>query len=377
MNSFDPNTTYVGLDVHKDSIYVAALLPGADPNKPIQFNLQNNPKAPARIKARLRKHAQAPFLFCYEAGCLGFTLQRRFHKLGLSCTVIAPSSIPKKKGDKVKTDRRDAAKLARCLRNGDLSEVFPPTPEQESLRRLARQRAAARGRVTEVKNEILAMLLTLGHRYPGKTRWTKEHRNWLSRLEFNEPADGVVFAGMLRSLSEAEESLRYYTNELEGFAELEPYASAVEVLVCFKGIKVVQAMTLLTEIYTIGRFASAKSMMAYLGLTPREKSSGGEANRGSITKVGNKRLRTSMVQIAWNYARPKTNSAGMRKRRQYKPDWAITDALKAEDRLHGRYKHMVYRGKQPCVAVVAIARELAGFIWAALRRCEFGMRAVV
>ena len=357
-------TTYAGMDAHARTIHVAVLRPGA--KGPEEWQLANEPRAVKRLARRLRRAAGGPVVACYEAGPTGFALQRQLDAEGIDCRVIAPALIPRRPGDRVKTDRRDARKLAELLRAELLTEVHPPTEDQEAVRDLCRAREAAVSDCTRARHRLSKLLLRRGLPYDGRA-WTERHRRWLLGLRFEHPAAQATFDDHLRALEGVEERLRTLERELALCAESEDYSEAVGVLRCFRGVDTVTAMTVLAELGDITRFGNARQLMAYLGLTPSEYSSGGRTQRGGITKTGNAHVRRLLVESAWHYRHPPRVGTGLRKRREGQPGWAVACADRAQSRLYRRYRQLTANGKPTVVANTAVARELAGHIWEVLR----------
>ena len=356
-------TTYAGMDAHARTIHVAVLRPGA--SGPEEWRGASAPRAVKRRARRLRRDAGGAVVACYEAGPTGFALQRQLEAEGIDCRVIAPALIPRRPGDRVKTDRRDARKLAELLRAELLTEVHPPTEDQEAVRDLCRAREAAVSDRTRARHRLSKLLLRKGVAYDGRA-WTQRHRRWLLTLRFEHPAAQAAFDDHLRALEGVEERLRTLERELALCAESEDYREAVGVLRCFRGVDTVTAMTVLAELGDITRFQSARQLMAYLGLTPSEYSSGGRTQRGAITKTGNAHVRRLLVESAWHYRHPPRVGRDLSKRREGQPGWAVACADRAQSRLHRRYRLLTAHGKPTVVANVAIARELAGYVWEAL-----------
>lgn len=359
-------TTFVGLDVHKEAINVAMLLPGEA--CPIQWQLSNEPAALRRMVRKLQRLAVGPLQLCYEAGPCGYAVQRTIRALGVSCVVVAPSLIPRKPGERVKTDRRDAQKLAELLRAGLLTEVHPPSEADEAVRDLCRAREDAHGDLVRVRHRVSKLLLRHGWTWSGgKKAWGQGHRLWLRSLRFEHRQDQWVLEDYLLALEHIEERLRALDAQIEQ-SSLEPrYAGVVAALRCFRGIDTLTAMCLVAELHNFMRFESARGLMAYLGLVPSEHSSGGKQRRGEITKAGNSHVRRLLIEAAWHY-RHLPSSLSLRKRRQGQPARTIAIADRAMHRLHRRFNRMLERGKSRPKVVVAVARELTGFIWAAMRQ---------
>jgi transposase len=292
-------------------------------------------------------------------------LQRDLLDQGVDCQVIAPSLIPRKPGERIKTDRRDARKLAELLEGGLLTEVHPPTPEDEAVRDLCRAREDAKEDEVRARHRLGKFLLRRGLRW-GKKNWTLAHRQWLRGLQLEHPADQSIFEAYCIALDQATERVRMIELALTDWAVKEPYATPVSWLRCFHGIETVTAMTLVTELHDFRRFRRPRELMSYLGLIPSEHSSGVHTQRGGITKTGNGHARRVLIECAWHYRHPAKVSRTLKKRRDGQPARVIAIADKAHRRLSGRYRRMTSRGKEHNKVVVAIARELVGFLWATL-----------
>jgi transposase len=357
--------TYVGMDAHKLSIAVAVLYPGRA--EAVTFQIPNEVSAVRRMVRKIEREAPGEVRFCYEAGPCGYTLQRQIDASEKSsCAVIAPSMIPRKPGDKIKTDKRDALKLANLHKAGMLNEVVAPTPEDEAVRDLVRGRDDARADQVRCRNRISGFLLRRGLGYPGKKAWTAAHRRWLKALPFEDPADRALFDDYLLAFEQVEERLRGFDAHIEVVAQRERYARYVAWLRCFRGVDTLTAVSVLAELHDFERFRTARALMAFLGLVPSEYSSGQSSQRGPITRAGNKQVRRLLVQAAWQY-RHRPAVKALRKRREGQPTQVIAIADRAQQRLNKRYNRMTAKGIPSQKVVVAIARELAGFIWAAMK----------
>jgi transposase len=357
-------TTYVGMDVHQRELQVAMLRPGA--MEPDQWRLAHEPKAVARLARKLLKETGGDVLVCYEAGPAGFSLQRQLEAAGVRCQVIAPALIPQRPGDRVKTDRRDARTLARLLRAELLTAVHPPTPEQEAVRDLCRAREDLQADRKRAQHRLVKMLARHGRYYRAGGAWTQGFYRWLAGVRFEHPAGQAAFEDYLQAVQLADERLRGLDARIAEVAQGEPYREAVGILRCFRGIETYSALALLAELGDITRFASAPQLMAYLGLVPSEHSSGERRQRGAITKSGNAHARRLLVEAAWHQRHAPGVSKRLRQRRQGQPGWAVAIAEVAQRRLHRRYRRLLEHGKPSPKAVTAVARELAGFLWAAL-----------
>jgi transposase len=314
----------------------------------------------------LSKEAVGEVVCCYEAGPCGYGLQRTLVGLGVRCLVVAPSLVPRKPGERIKTDRRDGRKLAGQLRAGELTEVLPPTPREEGVRDLCRAREDVRIDLGRCRHRLQKMLLRRGIQYSRGRAWTLRYRQWLWSLRFDDVAEQVVFDDYLRGVELCEERLIALEEKLEEISREEPYAEPVAMLRCFRGIDTVTAMTVVGELYGFGRFHSARQLMAFLGLVPSVWSSGRICRRGGITKMGNRHVRRVLIEAAWHYRHKPRVGAALRARRQGQPGQIIALADKAQQRLHRRFWRLLMQGKTKNVATTAVARELAGFIWAVL-----------
>lgn len=365
-------TTFVGLDAHKKTIQVALLSPGS--SVPVEWEVHHEPSAVRRLAKRLLKEGTGRIRACYEAGPCGYALQRQLQAAGVECEVIAPSLIPIKPGEHIKTDRRDARKLAELLRAGLLTEVHPPTPEEEAVRDLCRAREDAKEDLLRCRHRVGKMLLRRGITWPpGRSCWTQAHWEWLRSLPFEREAERAAFDDYLLALQQVEERVRTLEAKLESVAQAEPYREPVAWLRCFRGIDTVTAMTIVAELHDFRRFTSPRGLMSYLGLVPKEHSSGESRRRGSITKAGNNHVRRVLIETAWHYRHPHAVGKGLRKRREGQPAKVIAIADKAGQRLYRRFYRLGARGKPGCRIVVAVARELVGFLWSVLYPRAAGM----
>ena len=359
--------TFVGMDAHKKAINVAMLLPGA--RQPVEWQVANEPGAIRRLAKKLGREAAGEVRCCYEAGPCGYALQRELESAdGIICEVVAPSLIPVKPGERIKTDRRDARKLAELQRADLLTVVHPPTANEESVRDLCRCREDAQEDLTRARQRMGKFLLRRGLIFTAsKNAWGKLHRQWLRGLTFEHPADQAVFGDYLLAIEQREERLRTLEIQLTENAQRDPYREPVGWLRCFHGIDTVTAITLVAELHDFRRFRTARELMAYLGLVPSEYSSGESRHRGSITKAGNRHARRVLVETAWHYRHRSKSGETLRRRRQGQPARVIALADRAHERLSRRFRQLVERGKPTPKVVVAIARELVGFLWGALQ----------
>ena len=357
---------WVGLDAHKRAINVAVL--SGNERGLQEWAVENKPAAIRRLVKKLVREANGREVrCCYEAGPCGYALQRQIQSAGpVSCTVIAPSLIPRKPGDRVKTDRRDARKLAEMLRAGLLTEVQAPTPEQEAVRDLCRAREDAKEDLMRCRHRLSKLLLRRGLVYRVGRPWTGAHRQWLRSLEFDHASDRAVLQDYLMAIEQLDERIKTLEQEMTMAAVGKAFGEPVGWLRCFRGIDTVTALTVVAELHGIERFDSPRELMAYVGLVPSEHSSSDRTRRGGITKAGNSHARRVLIETSWHYRHPPRTSTALQQRRKGQPAAVIAIADKAQHRLYRRQRHLVARGKKSTQAVVACARELVGFVWAAL-----------
>lgn len=361
----DQSTTdYVGLDVHKDSVDISVATP---------FEVRHIGKVAGDLNAvsrGLRRLAGSGrrLKVVYEAGASGFVLQRHLSGLGFDCDVIAPSLIPKRPGERLKTDRRDSLMLARLARAGELTAVRVPDETDEAMRDLARAREDAVREERNARHRLKALLLRNGVRYTGKSSWTQAHLRWLADLKLPHAAQQIAFQEYLHAISESSARIERLEQALREALATWSLAPLVLALQALRGVQLIAAVTLVAEIQDFHRFASARYLMAYLGLIPAEHSSGSQRRQGGITKAGNRACRRILVEIAHHY-RHRARVSKIIARRQADLPKAMTDiAWAAQLRLCGRYQRLSARGLQRNKITVAIARELAGFVWAMARQ---------
>jgi transposase len=362
----DVSTQWVGLDVHKSSISIAIL--GPDGSVKVEKSIGTDARSVGGLLRELRAlKRQGPVECVYEAGPTGYTLQRELTSVGLPCMVAAPSLIPRKPGDRVKTNRRDARKLATHLRAGLLTAVCPPSPQQEAIRDLCRCREDAREDLMRARHRLSKMLLRRGRIYREGSHWTKRHKLWLRGQRWELEGDRAAFESYHLAIEHLEERLEELERALETEAKKDPLREPVAWLRCFRGFDTLTAVTLVAELYEVARFGKPRQLMAYLGLVPSESSSGETRRQGSITKTGNSHLRRVLINAAWQYQRTVHLGRDLRKRREGQPPEILTLADRAMHRLRRRFVHLTLkRGKPAQKAVVSVARELAGFVWAVL-----------
>lgn len=351
---------YGGLDVHKKSITACLICP--ETGETLSDEVPNERERLLRAVRRWSKLGE--LRLCYEASGAGFVIKRWLDAAGVHCAVIAPSLIPKAPGDRVKTDKRDARRLATLYGAGLLRAVRVPNPEEETVRALVRLREDITRDMTRTKNRILKYLATLGFYYTEGKNWTLKHRSWLQGLAL-ESIPRLIVNTHLEELDALLSRRQGIDRRIEEIAQTEPYKEKVQRLMSLRGIGLYSAMVLLTEIGDANRFAKAPQLMSYFGLVPREDSSGDSRRTGKITKAGSSRARWILTEAAWNQQSKPGNCERLRKHWQSQPGAVVTIAKKAEKRLHDKYWKVLSR-KDRKTAVTAVAREMAGFVWAIL-----------
>jgi transposase len=359
MNEF---TKFVGMDVHKATIAVAVADGGGGEVRYLG-EIANTAEAIAKLVRQLRKGVTR-LSFCYEAGPCGYGIHRQLTELGWDCQVVAPSLIPRKAGDRVKTDRRDSVILARLHRAGELTAVWVPDDAQEALRDLTRSRADMKNLLRQAKQQLLAFLLRYGKSYAGKSNWTQAHYRWLEQLKFGQPVQQIVFQEYVDTVKMLGKRVDALDKQLEGAATESAFWPVIQSLMALRGVDLLTATIIMAEIGDLHRFANAPQLMAYLGLVPSEHSSGASKTRGSITKTGNGHVRRVLVEAAWTYRHPARKTKHLERRAERTSDQVQEIAWNAQKRLCGRYRTMESKGKLKVQACTAIARELAGFVWA-------------
>jgi transposase len=357
--------TYVGLDAHKKEHVTAVFLPGE--SEPTRSTVANSRQEIDRWVRRLQKRVPGEIVIAYEAGVCGFSLKRQIERPGVRCIVAAPSLIPICPGQRVKTDRRDAAKLARLACTGDLTEVQAPDEQQQAARDLCRLREAAMCDLKRVRHQILKFLLCYGLHFREGSNWTQKHLAWLKSLRLEPATAQEVLTDYLSELEHRASRLKALDGRLEVLAQDERYREKVGWLRCCQGIDTLTAISILVELFGFERFLGPSALMSYLGLTPSEYSSGESIRRGGITKAGNRRVRRLLVEAAWSQSRRPIASSRLKARRKDQPSWAVKLAERAQRRLYQRYWRLSSRGLPPNKVVTAVARELAGFVWAMLQ----------
>lgn len=356
---------FIGLDVHKAEIAVGTA--SADRGEAGYYGtIDNVPHAYLKLAKKLSKGGEQ-VLFCYEAGPCGYGIYRQLTKAGYDCMVIAPSLIPKKAGDRVKTDRRDAVSLARLLRAGELTPIWVPDREQEAMRDLTRAREDMKANERRSRQQLGGLLLRHGKVYPGRSKWTKTYFQWLEGLRFETAAQQIVFQEYVDMVKHTQERVASMEAEMRKALEGWTLRPAVEGLMALRGVDLVAAMTIVAELGDLSRFESPRQLMSHLGVVPSEHSSGERQKRGGITKTGNSHVRRVLIEAAWCYRLPARKTAHLRRKAE-KAGKAVQEiAWKAQKRLCSRYWYLINKGKLPVKSCMAVARELVGFIWAIAR----------
>jgi transposase len=357
---------FIGIDAAKLRNAVAIAEAGRDGEIRYLGEIDASPESMRRLLAKLASKYDRLHC-CYEAGPTGYGLHRLITGLGHACIVVAPSLIPRKPSDRVKTNRRDATTLARLLRAGELTAVWVPDPAHEAMRNLVRARASAVETVRVHKQQVSAFLLRHSRIFPRRKNWGARYRRWLQQQSFEHPADQIVLQEYVEAVRVAEERLGRIERAIEEFLPGWSLAPIVDALQALRGVDLVVAVTFVVEIGDIRRFASPRHLMGYLGLVPEERSTGETIRRGSITKMGNARLRQLLVESAWTYRHPPRVGAKKLLKLQRVPPKIREIAWKAQSRLTARFRAFAGRGKKLTVACTAIARELSGFMWAVAR----------
>ena len=354
---------FVGLDVHRDTVALAVAQAG--PRMQVR-DLGTMPHDVPKLVRRIRKLGDLGTVHvAYEAGPTGYGLYRAFKAAGIPCVVVAPSKTPTVSGDRVKTDRRDAAKLARFLRMGELVPVTPPDEEVEALRDVLRAREDAVFAQRRARQQLSSFLLRHDRKWPGKSTWTQAHMQWIRDQRFESEAQQQVLEDYAQEVVRQTQRLAEVSERVEELALKTKQCALLYLwLQSMRGVGPIVAATIATELGDLRRFATASQLMSYVGLVPSEYSSGPKVTRGSITKAGNSHVRWKLVESAWHSRHRPAMTKHLARRSEGVPQAVRDIAWKAQQRLHKRYKTMIARGKRPQVAIVATAREMCGFIWA-------------
>ena len=362
-------TTYVAIDSSKETLAVAIAESGLRGEVRFWGTIPNQSNAVRKLVERLAvKHPALSF--CYEAGPCGYGLYRQIRSLGHPCMVVAPSLVPTPPGGHIKTDRRDATMLAALSRAGELQAVWVPDANHEAVRELVRARQTAMQEVRRSRQLLLSFLLRHDRSMPTRQHWSRAHRRWLAQQSFAHPAEQVVFEELIQRIEVACARQDRHEDAIRKLLPAWSLADVVAALQALRGVALLAAVTLVAEIGDFGRFNSARQLMAWLGLVPKEHSSGRKVARGNITKAGNTRARRVLVESAWTYHLPARMGEEITKRNEGLPEPIRAAAWKAQTRLCTRYRRLQHAGKPQNIVVVAIARELAAFVWSIARMVQ-------
>jgi transposase len=355
--------TFVGMDVHKKSIEIAIAEDGRDGEVRSYGRINATLNELDKVVRKLVSTGKRPS-FVYEAGPCGYKIYRHLTSKGYKCQVIAPSKTPRKSGDRIKTDRRDALALARSHRSGDLTPICVPNAEDEAMRDLTRARESAKDNAKKCKQRLLSFLLHNGFIYSGKSHWSRAHMRWLSDLKMPHPTQQIVLQEHIDALNESNQRLQRLTDQIRELLPQWKMNPVVKALQAMRGVMLITAVTTVAEIGDFTRFVHPKELMNFLGLVPSEYSTGPKIKKGPITKTGNSRVRRTLIEAAWAYQNPAKISRVILKRQEGLPQKVIKIAWKAQVRLCSRFRRLLARGKLKQVVATAIARELCAFMWA-------------
>lgn len=364
----DEPISYVGLDVHKDTIAIALAEAGKRGEVREYGKIANTPAALQALTTKLARSGQ-DLRFCYEAGPCGYGIQRQLSTAGHACVVVAPSLIPRKPGARIKTDRRDAINLAKLHRAGELTPVWVPDQAHEAIRDLVRARLAVVRTLRQARQQLSGFLLRHGHHY-NRSTWTLMHRRWLAGLRFEQAVHHIVLEDCIAAVEAATARCERLEAHIKAILPDWSLCPVVRALQALRGIAPVAAATLVAELGDMTRFASPRQLIAYLRLVPSEHSSGDTRRQGGITKAGNGAARRMLIEAAWSYRFPARISREQSLRQEGLAKPIRDTAWKAQERLCRRYRKLVRAGKLPTVATAAIARELAGFVWAIAKQAH-------
>jgi len=356
---------FIGLDTHKEFNEVAYIEEHRG-SQPVHLGRFSSSKVAVQKLVRQfeSKYPGATLHFVYEAGPCGYWIYRLITSLGHCCYVVAPSLIPKKPGEKIKTDKRDALKLAKLLKSEDLTPIYVPKPEDEAVRDLSRAREIAMEDLKDAKYQLKALMLRNNINYKGTANWSQKHLRWLTELVLPHPAQHIVLQEFLQTITERISRLERLDNELTHHVHQWRYYPVVKAIQAMRGVRLLVATGVVAELGDLSRFDHPRKLMSYLGLVPSEHSSGGKRHIGAITKCGNGRARRLLVEGAHTYRYAANISTDMQKRQEGLPKDIIDIAWKAQLRLCKRYKKMIAKGKHYNLVVTAIAREMIAYIWA-------------
>lgn len=359
---------YIGLDVHKETIAVA-VADGDGGAVRYLGEIPNSVEAVRRLLKRLGRDGER-LRFCYEAGPCGYELYRQITAAGHDCIVVAPALIPRKPGERVKTDRRDAVSLARLDRAGELTAVWVPGPEQEAMRDLSRAREDVKIVERQLRQRLSGFLLRHRRVYPGKQAWTQAYWRWLEQQRFDAPQQQIVLEEYAEAVRQAQQRSARLEQQLHRGIEGWSLGAAAEALTALRGVDRTAAATLLAELDDISRFDHPRQLMSYVGLAPSERSSGERRRRGALTKTGNSHARRILIECAWGYRFPARKTATIQRRAERAPEAVQAIAWQAQLRLCDKYRRLQARGLNGSKTVAAVARELCGFVWAVVRQVQ-------
>ena len=363
------HSTFIGMDVHKNSIDIAIAKNGRKGQVLHYGKIDGNPSALDKVIRKLIAKGNR-LHFVYEAGPCGYQIYRHLIAQGLDCSVVAPSRVPKKSGDRIKNDRRDALMLARLHRAGELTAVYVPLAEDEAIRDLTRAREDAKGDEKKSKQRLLAFLLRSGNRYTGRSLWSRAHMRWLADIKMPHRSQQIVLQEYIDTLNQCKERAQRLTGQIQQLLPAWQMFPVVQALQSLRGVSMIVATTTVAEVGDMKRFKSPVELMSYLGLVPSEHSSGERKKRGSITKTGNGHVRRVLVEAAWAYRFRARVSKALLKRQEELPQHIREISWKAQLRLCSRYRHLWAKGKSKQVIVTAIARELCAFMWSIANETE-------
>lgn len=359
---------YIGLDTHKEFTEVVYTGSARGTEFVHVGKVKTTKQGLVKLVRQLQsRHSKATLHFVYEAGPCGYWVYRLLTSLGHPCYVVAPSLIPKKPGDKVKTDKRDAQELARLLKSGDLDPIYVPEPEDESVRDLSRARERAMQDLNDAKYQLKALLLRNNIQYAGTANWSLKHLRWLTEIILPHPSQQFVLQEMIQTITERTARVERLNNELIHQVANWRYYPVVKAIQALRGVRLLVAAGVVSELGDLTRFDQPRKLMSYVGLTPSEHSSGSKRRLGAITKCGNGRARRLLIESAHSYRYPANISTDMQKRQEGLPKEIIDIAWKAQQRLCRRYQRLIHKGKNRNVVTTAIAREIIAYIWSISR----------
>ena len=362
-------STFVGMDVHKNSIEIAIAKRGRNGEVRSYGKIDGTLNALDKVVRKLVSKGDR-LHFVYEAGPCGYGIHRHLTAKGYDCSVVAPSKVPKKSGDRIKNDRRDACMLARLDRAGELTPVYVPCAEDEAIRDLTRAREDAKTDEKRSKQRLKSFLLRHGLRYGGTASWSKAHMRWLSDIKMDHPGQHIALQEYIDTINECSWRVQRLTDQIRQLVTQWRMSPVVKAIQALRGVSLIVATTTVAEIGDLNRFDNPTELMSYLGLVPSEHSSGEKTRRGSITKSGNGHVRRVLTEAAWAYRLPARVSRALLKRQEELPEKVRDISWKAQLRLCSRYRQLWTKGKSKQVIVTAIARELCAFIWAIAREIE-------